>query len=56
MRRFSKIYQNCHYFAPYWAPKGASPFIWINLNPHASGMFPTKFARNWFSGSWEKDV
>jgi len=26
-RRFFKIYQNCPYFAPYWAPKGASLFI-----------------------------
>jgi len=23
-----KIYQKFPYFAPYWAPKGTSPFIW----------------------------
>jgi len=26
-RRFFKFYQNCRYFAPYWAPKGASPLF-----------------------------
>jgi len=26
-RRFFKIYQNFPYIAPYWTPKGASPFI-----------------------------
>jgi len=26
-RRFLKIYQKFPYFAPYWAPKGASRFI-----------------------------
>jgi len=33
-RRFLKIYQNFPYFASFWASKGASPFIWTNLNPH----------------------
>jgi len=35
------------------APKGASPFIWTNLNPHLSSMFPINFGWNWPSGSWE---
>jgi len=26
-KNISNIYQNFPYFAPYWAPKGASPFI-----------------------------
>jgi len=28
-----KIYQNVPYVAPYWAPKGASPFIWKVWTP-----------------------
>jgi len=51
-RRFLKIYQ--HF--PYWAPKGPSPFIWTNLNPHPPGMFSAKFGWNWPSGSWEEFV
>jgi len=30
-RRFLKIYQMFPYFAPYWAPKAASSFTWINV-------------------------
>jgi len=46
---------NFPYFAPYWAPKGDSPFIWTNLNPHPPNMFPTKFDWNWPSGSRLKE-
>jgi len=53
-RRFLKIYQNFPYFSPYWAPKGASPFIWTTLNPHLPSMFPANFGWNWHSGSWEE--
>jgi len=35
-----KIYRNVSYFAPYLAPKGASPFICTNLNPHSQSCFP----------------
>jgi len=42
------------YFAPYWAPKETSRFIWTNLNPHTPSMIPTKFGWNWPSGSWEE--
>jgi len=45
-RRFFKIYQNVPYFARYWAPTGASPFIWTLLNPHPSTMCPTNFGWN----------
>jgi len=45
-RTFFKIYQNFPFFAPYWAPKGASPCIWTNMNPHHAGIFLTKFALN----------
>jgi len=30
--------------------KGASPFIWTNLNPHPKRIFPSKFCWNWLSG------
>jgi len=50
-----KIYQNFPYFAPYWAPKGTSPFIWTTLNPHPPSMFLVKFGWNCPSGSWEED-
>jgi len=55
-RKFLNIYQNFHYFDPDWDPKGASPFIWTNLNPYSPDMFPTKFGWNWPSGSWEEIV
>jgi len=55
-RRFFKIYQIFPYFAPNWAPKGASPFIGTNLTLHPPSMFPTKFGWNWPSSSWEEDV
>jgi len=38
-RRFFNIYQSFPYFAPYWAPKGASPLfeqIWISMPKHVS--------------------
>jgi len=54
-RRFFQIDQNVPYFASYWAPKWASPFIWTNLNSHLPSMFPTSFGWNWRSGSWEED-
>jgi len=38
------------------APKGASPYIWTNLNSHPPIVFPTKFGWNWPSGSWEEVV
>jgi len=38
-----KIYQNLPYFAPYWVPKGAYPFILTHLNPHPPSMFSTMF-------------
>jgi len=44
--RFLMIYQNVLYFAPYWAPKGASPINWTNLHPHPPSIFPTKFGWN----------
>jgi len=53
IRRFLKIYQTFPYFAPYWAPKGASPFIWTNRNSHSPSMFLIKFGWNWPIGSWE---
>jgi len=40
-RRFFKIYQHFPYFAPYWAPKVANPFIWTNLNPHPPSIPPS---------------
>jgi len=49
--RYFKIDQHFTYFAP----KGASPFIWTNLNLHLPSMFPTEFGRNWPSSSWEED-
>jgi len=50
---FWRLIKTFFYFAPYWASKGASPFIWTNLNPHPTSMFPAKFGWNWPSGSWE---
>jgi len=34
-RTFLKIHQILPIFAPYWAPIGASPLIFANLNPHS---------------------
>jgi len=36
--------------APYWAPIGASPLIFTNLNSDSPKMLPTKFGSNQFSG------
>jgi len=36
-----KIFEDlskCFYFAPYWAPKCASPFILTNLNSYSPGL------------------
>jgi len=55
-RTFFKIHQILPLFAPYWAPKGASPLIITNLNPHSPKMIPTKFGSNQFSGFGEEVV
>jgi len=55
-RRFYKIDQILPLFAPYWAPVGASPLIFTNLNPHFPKMLPTKFGWNWFSGFGEEVI
>jgi len=55
-RRVLKIYKYFPYFATYWAPKVASPFIWTNLNPHPPSMCSAKFGWNWPCGSWEEVV
>jgi len=49
-RRFLKIHQILHLFAPYRAPIGASPLSYANLNPHSQKMLPTKFG--WKSVQW----
>jgi len=43
MRRFFEDLSKFPYFVPYWAPKGASPFILTNQNPHLPRMFPAMF-------------
>jgi len=55
-RRFFKIHHILHLFAPYWAPIGASPLIFTNLNPHSPKMLPTKFGWNQFCGFGEEVV
>jgi len=55
MRRFFNIYQHFPYFAPYWAPKGASPFIRTNLNPLSQRIIHTKYQCILASGSREDD-
>jgi len=55
-RRSSKIHQILPLSAPYWAPIGASPLIFLNLNPHSPKMLPTKFGSNQFSGFGEEVV
>jgi len=42
-RRFYKIPNISPNVASYWVPKGASPFICANLNPHSLKMIPTKY-------------
>jgi len=49
-----KIYQIFPYFAPYWTPKGVSPFTGTNLNPHPPSMLSSRFVWNWYSGSYLK--
>jgi len=55
-RRFFKINQILHVFAPYWAPIGASPLMFANLNPHFPKILPTKFGSNQFRGFGEEVV
>jgi len=55
-RRFSKVHQILHLFAPYGAPIGASPLIFANLNPHSPKILPIKFGTNQFSGFGEEVV
>jgi len=55
-KMFFKIHQILHLFAPYWAPIGASPLTFANLNPHSPKILPTKFGSNWFSGFGEEVV
>jgi len=43
-------------FVLYWAPIGASPLFFANLNPHSPKMLPTKFGSNQFSGFGEEVV
>jgi len=51
MRRiFLKINQILPLSAPYWAPIGASPLIFTDLNPHSPKILPTKLGINQFSG------
>jgi len=52
-RRFFKIHQSLPLFVPYWAPIGASPLSFANLNPHSPKTFPTKFGSNQLSGFGE---
>jgi len=49
-RRFFKIDQILPLFAPYWAPIGASPLIFANLNLHSPKTLPTKFGSNQLRG------
>jgi len=49
-RRFFKIRQILHLFAPYWAPIDDSPFSFANLHPHSPKMLTTKFGSNQLSG------
>jgi len=52
-----KIFLNFTKFYPFlpliWAPIGASPLIFVNLNPHSPKMLPTKVGSNQFSGFGE---
>jgi len=52
-RTFCQIHQILPLFARYWAPIGASPLIFTNLNPHSPKILPTKFGSNQFSGFGE---
>jgi len=40
---FRKIYHNFPYFALYWAPKRASPFISTHMNPQPPSMMHANF-------------
>jgi len=47
---------NFNPFAPYWAPIGASPLIFANLNNHSPKILLTKFGSNQFSGFGEEVI
>jgi len=51
-----KIFRNSPNFTPFWAPTGASPLIFANLNPHSLKRIRTKFGSNQFSGFGEEVV
>jgi len=51
-----QIYQILPLFVPYWAPIGASPLIFAQMNPHFPKMLPTKFGLNHFCSFGEEVV
>jgi len=53
---FFKFTKFDHFLPLMGHPKGASPLIFANFNPHSPKMLPTKFVRNQFNGFGEEVV